>query len=302
MMEMKDLTHFSLFTGIGGFDLAAEWAGFRTIGQVEKDKYCQKVLRKHWPDVPLWEDIRDVTEETTTQSATLITCGFPCQSFSVAGNRRGKADDRYLWPEMFRIIQIIRPTWVLAENVTGIVKMALDDVLSDLESEGYSTQTFIIPACATNAPHRRDRVWVVAYCGQFPRGAEHQELAGGEARTPARGGSSIITNPKGTECQSTGSTRSGGARLADGGTYVANPKEQSKREQTDEENAFAGDREAWQEPSSGDWWESEPDVGRVAHGIPSRVDRLKCLGNAIVPQVAYQILKVIANIERNHSA
>ena len=168
---MTKLTHISLFTGIGGIDLAAEWAGFETVLMVENNAYCQKVLKKHWPDVPLESDIYETHPKET---ATLITGGFPCQPFSVAGQQRGKGDDRYLWPEMLRVIKEIRPGWVVAENVAGLIRMGLDDCLSDLEREGYITETFLIPACAVNAPHRRDRIFIVAHSirGREESGAE----------------------------------------------------------------------------------------------------------------------------------
>ena len=199
-------THLDLFSGIGGFALACEWAGIETIGFVEIDKFCQKVLRKHWPDVPVVEDIHDIekikqvianaqnsnrrrtsspdytgrrTSETrgcVMQSGArqrdrklhttvdLITGGFPCQPFSVAGKQRGTADDRYVWPAMLNVIKELKPTWVIGENVAGIINMELNNVLSDLENAGYEVQPFVIPACAVNAPHRRDRVWIIAHC------------------------------------------------------------------------------------------------------------------------------------------
>jgi len=162
------MTHLSLFSGIGGLDLAAEWAGFRTVGQCEWADYPTKVLEKHWPDVPRWRDIRTLTKEsfyerTGLRTVDVISGGFPCQPFSVARKRRGKDDDRYLWPEMLRVIQEIGPSWVVGENVAGIVNMALDAVLSDLENIGYAAQAFIVPACGVDAPHRRDRCAIMAY-------------------------------------------------------------------------------------------------------------------------------------------
>ena len=135
---MNDLTHLSLFTGIGGIDLAADWARFTTVGQVEIDPYCLCVLEKHWPGIPRWEDVRDVTarsfrEKTKERAPLLITGGFPCQPVSTAGKRRGTEDDRWLWPEMLRVVREFRPAWVVGENVTGIIGLALDDVLADLE-------------------------------------------------------------------------------------------------------------------------------------------------------------------------
>ncbi|GAI01857.1 unnamed protein product, partial [marine sediment metagenome] len=126
------------------------------------DEYCQKVLRKHWPDVPIIGDIKDVKGEEYRGAATLITGGFPCQPVSVAGKRKGKADDRWLWPEMFRVIKDVKPPWVVGENVDGIIRLGLEDVLVDLEGEGYEVRVFNIPACGVYAPHRRYRVFIVA--------------------------------------------------------------------------------------------------------------------------------------------
>lgn len=162
------MTHLSLFTGIGGLDLAAEWAGIETVGQCEYADYPTKVLEKHWPDVPRWRDIRTLTaesfyERTGLRTVDIISGGFPCQPFSVAGEHRGIEDDRYLWPEMLRVVQELQPTWVIGENVPGIINMALDEVLSSLEDAGYEAQTLIIPACSVNAWHKRERVCIVAY-------------------------------------------------------------------------------------------------------------------------------------------
>lgn len=162
------MTHLSLFSGIGGLDLAAEWAGFQTVGQCEWADYPTKVLERHWPEVPRWRDIRTLTKEsfyekTGLRTVDIISGGFPCQPFSVAGKRRGKEDDRYFWPEMLRVIRELWPTWVIGENVPGIINLALDQVLADLEAEGYEVQCFLIPACGVDAPHKRYRVIIVAH-------------------------------------------------------------------------------------------------------------------------------------------
>ena len=225
-------THIDLFSGIGGFALAANAANFRTRVFCEQDDYCTKVLRRHWPNVPIIPDIKEF-DGGRWKGADLLTGGFPCQPFSVAGEQRGEEDDRALWKEMFRVIKEARPRFVLAENVAGLINMALDDVLSQLEGEGYSTGAVVLPACAVNAPHRRDRVWIMAHANS-ERG---------------RGG----------ECEREYATNAG---EPSGSPELRN-------------------------------WDVEPPLGRVAHGIPHRTHRLKALGNAIVPQVAYEILKHI---------
>ena len=152
----------SCFSGVGMFDYGLQQAGYEIAWQIEWDEWCRRVLTKHWPDVPKYSDIREV-DANRLEPVDLLIGGYPCQPFSAAGQRQGQADDRHLWPEMFRIIQALRPTWVIGENVAGHISMGLDDVLSDLEGEGYTCQAFVIPACAVNAPHRRDRVWIVAH-------------------------------------------------------------------------------------------------------------------------------------------
>ena len=187
-LEKKELimTHLSLFSGIGGLDLAAEWAGIQTVGQCEWAEYPTKVLEKHWPDVPRWKDIRTLTgesfyERTGRRTVDIISGGFPCQPFSVAGKQRGKEDDRYLWPEMVRVIKELRPTWVVGENVAGIIKMALSDILYELEACGYRTRTFLIPACAVGARHRRYRVAIVGYSEY--NGLSSAAVTGGTQKT-----------------------------------------------------------------------------------------------------------------------
>jgi DNA (cytosine-5)-methyltransferase 1 len=184
------LTHLSLFSGIGGLDLAANWAGFSTVACCEIDPFCQKILAKHWPGVPIFPDIfklnRKVLEEAGVlgdgRTITLISGGVPCQPASVAGQRRGAEDDRWLWPEAIRVISEVKPTWAVLENVGGLITldggMAFEHILSDLEGIGYEAQAFVIPACAVDAKHRRDRVWIVAHSGH-EQPPERRELAEG---------------------------------------------------------------------------------------------------------------------------
>lgn len=232
------MKHLDLFSGIGGFALGLNRAGFETIGFCEIDKYCQKVLKKHWPDVPIYEDIKELPGEGI--QADIITGGYPCQPFSVAGQRGGEKDDRHLWPEMYRIIKTIRPRWVIAENVFGHISMGLDTVLSDLEAADYTCWPFVIPACAVRGYHRRDRLWLIANANSV-RLSSGQEIA-----------------------------------------RVSRPKKQLQGFlQTD----------TWAEIS-------EHFADRDTHGIPQRMDRLRGLGNAVVPQIPEIIGRMIMDYKR----
>ena len=311
---MSELTHLSLFSGIGGLDLAAEWAGFRTVGQCEWADYPRAVLEKHWPGLPRWRDIRTLTkesfyEQTGLETVTVLSGGFPCQPFSTAGKRRGKEDDRYLWPEMLRVISEIRPRWVVGENVAGIISLAIDQVLSDLERVGYTCQAVIIPACAVDAPHRRDRCAILAH-------SNSQGLQGSKQHgTPDQGGEEPH-RPTG-EC---------GSAMADaypdGCSWFGIPSSERRHgnpqhlvvseschvpNTNDQRLQVSGHEPRFQavQPKDGikfsGWWPTEPPVGRVAHGIPKRVDRLRCLGNAVVPQQFYPIFSAIYQIEKGTS-
>jgi DNA (cytosine-5)-methyltransferase 1 len=157
------VTHLSLFTGIGGLDLAAEWAGFETVLQVEMDEYATKILEKHWPNVPRTKDVREVTSESVDRPITVISGGFPCQPHSISGKRQRDRDDRFLWPEMLRVIREIKPTWIVAENVPGTISDGTaDEVLHDLEITGYSAIPILSEAYAYGASFRGERVFYVA--------------------------------------------------------------------------------------------------------------------------------------------
>jgi len=283
-------THLDLFSGIGGFALAAGWAGFETVGFCDNEPYAQAVLKKHWPDVPIHGDIKAL-DGTAYRGVTLLTGGFPCQPFSNAGKRRGKDDDRYLWPQMLRVIQEARPAWIIGENVAGIVNLALDRVCTDLEAEGYEVEPIIIPACAVEAPHRRDRVWIVG----------HSKLDGLTASKTSGGlfDQSEEQERKKQERELAG-TNSASADVADTLCYG---REGLRQQMGDSWKNVEGrqDTEIYGIPSftrdpANEQSDSQSFVGRVAHGIPNRVHRLKGLGNAIVPQVAYQIIKGIAKL------
>lgn len=229
----------SLFAGIGGFDLGLEWAGFIPTWQVEKDEFCQKVLAKHWPHIKRYGDIHDFIAECergAVEPVDIIAGGPPCQPASLAGKRQGKEDDRWLWPQALRSVASIRPTWCLFENPLGFRTMGIDQVLSEMEGMGYACQSFVIPACSVDAPHCRDRIWMVAHSDSTRLEGVHDKV----------------------------------------------------------------DRECMQLPEV-IWkkWKAEPRVDRVALGIPNRVDRLKSLGNAVVPQIPYVIGKAIMEAERH---
>jgi DNA (cytosine-5)-methyltransferase 1 len=278
-----------LFSGIGGFSLGLEWAGMETIAMCEKDKFCRQVLAKHWPDITIHEDIRDLDGKDYKGSIDVVCGGFPCQPFSVAGKQLGKADDRHLWPEMLRVIKESAPAWVIGENVSGFVRMALDDVCSDLEGEGYRVQSFVIPACAVEAHHRRDRCWVVAYSDKNDR----------------RRRDSTISQERHTWMEH----RSGGQGQSLGGSSEGMADPNDARVQGSEKQRSHG--EIWKESNDQHLercgrssiglsdtqrqtcWLPEPNVGRVAHGVPNRVDRIRSLGNAVVPQLVQRIGEMI---------
>lgn len=247
-----------LFSGIGGFSLAGEWAGFETLQFVEKDKFCQKVLAKNFPGVPIHDDIKTFHY---SDKVDLLTGGFPCQSFSIAGNQKGFDDERYLWPEMFRIICECHPTWIIAENVSGIVEMALEEICIDLENENYETQTFIIPACAANAPHRRDRIWIIA-------------------------------NSLRERCAS------GFDSFAK--VFLQTNKERIMASYQAEWSNLQPD--TWASFSSQDRLLLNTSSSRGNDGISRKLDinRIKALGNTIVPQVVFPIMKIIAEIIKDN--
>ena len=271
------MKHLDLFSGIGGFALAARWAGIETVQFVEIEPFAQKVLNKNFPNIPIHDDIKTFKADEFS-GIGIITGGYPCQPFSQAGQRRGEKDDRHLWPEMFRVIREARPDWVLAENVAGHVSMGLDDVLDDLEGEGYTTQSIVIPACAKDAKHRRDRVWIVANSNSgFSKRENKGIFTGGDS---ADNGSQIVAN----------SDSKRGCSRKTNREDATDVREPSRCEEHREGFTLSNLGGMVDGVST---WMDEPDIPRVTTGEKNRIQRLKGLGNAIVPQVAYEIMKGI---------
>ena len=375
-----------LFSGIGGFSLGLESVGMETVAFCEMDKFCQKVLKKHWPDVPIHSDIKELDGHEYRRTVELVCGGFPCQPYSVAGEQRGSLDDRALWPEMYRIIQEVQPTWILAENVSGLLNMELKNVLSDLEGESYAAQTFVLPACSVDAKHRRDRVWIIAYANRQGEpdestrteererflansgcestriqsnrsGSERVYSSKKEQRSEKGDGftnsSQIMANPNskpirrgrvyGESCDERRKTSATGReslqpevgqahlrKSESGGQDVAdsdcNRTQGGKKERGHGENrtqpinqqsqGFGGGSVRVSKSrgeTSGEfvsrlggvvdgvsYWMDEPiGLNRTAHGVPNRTNRLKGLGNAVVPQLVAQLGRVIMHHHEN---
>lgn len=308
--------HIDLFSGIGGFSLAAHWAGFTTEVFCERDPFCQGILKRHWPTVPIVSDIHEF-DGTRYAGAELLTGGFPCQPYSVAGKQLGSGDDRALWPQMLRIIRECQPRFVVGENVAGIINMALDGVLSDLENEGYSTRAFVLPACAVNAPHKRDRVWIVAVSNRgvcqpsaihrpgirdqaalerpvnVAGGASHQSEALADANSAGLEGRERQGVPERAHQWAVGPCGPHGpchAPNADRQSQNGATEPRGERGRGQFESCLGNLAHGLPERMAGHF-DAEPDIPRVAAGIQQRAAKLKALGNAIVPQVAYQILR-----------
>ena len=332
------MKHLDLFSGIGGFSLACDWLDIETICFCEIDKFCQKVLAKHWPLVPCIENVNNVeeikqivanTESEFSSSRTfvgevseqeqeqlgrgsgkslLLTAGFPCQPFSAAGRRKGSADDRYLWPQTLAVIEAVKPDWVLLENVAGILSMVFPDsavgvasqaslfnvpndeiadydtisggIERDLRQAGYETVWLVIPACAVNAPHRRDRIWIVAYSNG---------ITGRQVRTYTTGGGERPEPNNAGQTDSDAANTQGVRRMVCGHTNGSNTGIPSK----EVKGRIPVSCPDWSEH----WPSATTRLCRMDDGISDRMDRLKALGGSIVPQVAYQIIKAIVETE-----
>ena len=348
------MKHASLFSGIGGFDLAAEWCGWENIFQVEKNDFCQRILRKNFPGSKLYGDIREFSGKEWGGSIDVLTGGFPCQPFSSAGRRRGTKDDRHLWPQMLRVIREIRPTWICGENVAGILSMAqyddeppMDDkehpigvqgdtyhrtgrgilhtILEDLEKEGYSVQTIIIPACAVQAWHRRDRIWIIAHSegnnnhgnpGELQKKNEQvwkKRQIQGDAKSHRTDKGNVSHSNCNEHCKQEQGSKNKKIGISDadrtqdcppwqsfGADRRDDPITRSKRMerrgfqaipklrglQRSEDGRIYADIKGRSDLST-------PVLCGSYDGIPDGMDRVSSYGNAIVPQVAYQIFQAI---------
>lgn len=286
------MRHGSLFSGIGGFDLAAEWCGWENVFHCEWNPFGQKVLKHHFPKSISYNDITKTNFSIHRGDIDILSGGFPCQPYSSAGKRLGKEDERHLWPEMLRAIREIQPSWVVGENVRGLTNwnggLVFDEVQSELEAEGYEVLPFLLPACAVNAPHRRDRIWFIAYSRKFRleqcKNSRQMERGQGEV---SENGSEFTLQPK-----------------TDGNTFNATNTKNERLER------LRGEKERYSKFYRGQnglqKWENFPTQSAICGGddglsreldgitFPKwRNESLKAYGNAIVPQVAYQIFKSI---------
>lgn len=323
---MHKLTHLSLFSGIGGIDLAAEAAGFETVCQCEWADYPTSILEKRWPNVPRFRDITTLTKEefferTGQETVTLISGGFPCQPFSSAGRQKGFTDTRYLWPEMARVISEIKPHWVLGENVAGFINMGLDKTIFDLERAGYAVQTFVYPACGVGAWHERTRTFIVGVDVSHAPCVRRQECKGSkEPQCISLGQRDIPQSEQQRSKMELAALGSG--VLSDAGSVrrgtlkfpsVRDDEKQGRREPcgTDNKAGKSDKRHGSTQSRLGGMangfstemdgrklWKREPvGVPRITEETENRALRLKTLGNAVCPPQVYPILKCIADIE-----
>ena len=283
-MGENELRYGSLFSGIGGIDLGMDMAGFECAWQVEIDDYCRQILGKHWPGVPKYKDIYELKGEEI-EPVDILCGGFPCQPVSVAGKRGGVDDKRWLWDEFYRLICELRPRWVVAENVTGLFSAnsgrAFAGVLRDLAEGGYDAVWDVYPAGGpggVGAPHRRERVFLVAHTDS-PQSIKDTRDVREEfkvSKVNRQDLSAVVSGGSGKDVADTNTKRLQGM-----------VKESQTGARQIQQVGFCSRTSRWK------GWDVEPNVGRVANGVPNRVDRLKTLGNAVVPQVAYKVARMI---------
>ena len=298
------MTHASLFSGIGGFELAAQWMGWSNLFNCEWEEFPRRVLKHHFPKTKQYGDIKELDATSYAGRVDILTGGFPCKPYSLAGKRKGKEDDRHLWPEMLRVVRECAPRYVVGENVRGLVGwnggMVFEEVCSDLETEGYSVQPFLLPACAVNAPHRRDRVWFVAH-NHNRNGQEKRFQTRGEIDVYGieRNGDAPNANDEERQRRS-GASKRKRQEAEQGGDGVLGAAARLSQE-SDAPNANGEGTRAWQDfPTVAPVCGGDDGFSKRLDGITFskwRRESIKAYGNAIVPQVALQIFKAIAAIE-----
>jgi DNA (cytosine-5)-methyltransferase 1 len=327
------MTHGSLFSGIGGFDLAAQWMGWQNKFHCEWNEFGQKVLHHYWPDAELFTDITKSDFKKYHGTIDIISGGFPCQPYSSAGKRLGKEDARHLWPEMLRVIREVRPRWVVGENVLGLVNwsggLVFHEVQTDLEAQGYEVQPYVLPAAAVNAPHRRDRVWFVAYaidnnrrCAQSNRHEKGEFILGESKRFSEKRTIADTDLHARNECncehEEQSSKRGVNAQRDIEQSVVNGNVDNTNGIRRDESindkrhiNEWEGKRKFSATNSTQDWWGGFPSVSPICSrndGVPDKLDgitfskwrneSIKAYGNAVVPAVVYQIFKAIETYEK----
>jgi DNA (cytosine-5)-methyltransferase 1 len=338
---MKNVSHGSLFSGLGGFDLAAEWMGWENVFHCEWNEFGQRILKYYWPKAKSYEDITKTDFTIYRGKIDILTGGFPCQPYSAAGKRLGTADARHLWPEMLRAIREIKPAAVVAENVSGLLSwnggLVFNEVQADLEAEGYEVQPVLLPAASVGAPHRRDRVWFVAYATserntppetssetkrKWSEGLERAgergiggkwidglyRLEGHDSNTNDKRGGGVRDQGEKTRARKSNELFGSecGIQNAEVPTNTDSRRQPSKEHGQKESGRVA-------ETSISNYWQNFPTQSPICggnDGIPTKLDgitfpkwrneSIKGYGNAIVPQVAYQIFKaLIQSIQQN---
>jgi DNA (cytosine-5)-methyltransferase 1 len=288
--EPETMKHGSLFSGIGGFDLAAQWAGWENVFHCEINEFGRKVLKYYWPEAISYEDITATDFTIHRGQIDILTGGFPCQPYSLAGKRKGTEDDRHLWPEMLRAVREIQPSWIVGENVCGLVNwsggLVFEEVQADLEAEGYEVQPVILPACAKNAPHRRDRIWFIAYANKVRsrgRGTESNREEKDEGER-----SNIFQQVNGYGLQ----------RITADTEISHQQRNRIFKEQQERKARGCNSKAAWFEefPTQSPICSRNDGFSSQLSGITFpkwRNESIKAYGNAIVPQIAYEIFKAI---------
>jgi len=291
------MNHISLFSGIGGFDLASEWIGWNNIASCEINPFGRKVLNHYWPDALHHDDVHTFTKKLLNEKIknwnskdVILSGGFPCQPYSQAGKRKGKEDERHLWPEMLRIIREIRPRWIVGENVRGLVNwnggLVFDEIHFDLETLGYEVQSFVLPACSKNAPHRRDRIWIVAYTNDTNTGSDNRGNEGTAKEIRRKKTGDVL----GTLCDVGNVTDAEMPKSA--GKFI----KKSRKSKFNGQNCGNIQTGFEKFPTQPPICSGNDGISRELDGITFpkwRNESIKAYGNAVVPQVVFEIFKAI---------